>query len=106
MRIVLTLLILSSLMVAGCSRPSDSFILHDRENAVRSAEVQICKKTWPLDRRGQIFVARVPIDCDGEGRLVVELRTGGNTSCKIGYVTPGLELIWDFFVEGGKCQHS
>jgi hypothetical protein len=94
-------LILSAL--GGCDRVDNSFTVEDPQGSVVSAELQLCRTRTELTRDSHEFRAKKPIDCEGEGDVLVHLSSGRTTSCPIEYVTPGAEQRFEFVVEDAKC---
>lgn len=90
--------------LASCKKVDNEFIVRDPGGAISSAEIRLCGKRLSLTKSNDGFSGRIPITCEGEGSILIRLIDGGETSCQIGYVTPGAEQTFEFVVENGQCR--
>lgn len=96
--------LLSLLFASGCKRLVDNkFTIADPEGSVTSAVVQLCGSQVKLSRSKGGFSGYKKVNCDGDGKIVVLLSGGRETSCPIGYVAPGAKQEFPFIVQGGRC---
>jgi hypothetical protein len=99
-----TILILGVLSLISCNRINNEFVILDQKNVVTQAEVRLCGQHLKLVKSGGEFSGTMPITCEGEGSVLLRLSDGNETSCLIGYVTPGIEQSFEFVVEDGHCR--
>ncbi len=98
----LLLLLLS--MSVGCSRVDNTFAIGDPGGNVTSAELRLCGSQIQLSRSDHQLSGKKRVTCEGEGEILVRLSDGRETSCHIGYVTPGAEQNFAFIVENAQCR--
>jgi hypothetical protein len=91
-------------LLCACDAAGNQFAVFDPDVAVLRAELRLCEKTVPMEREGQGLTARMDIDCEGSGAIVLTLRDGRSATCPIGYVTPGAMQNFNFIVEGDRCN--
>lgn len=90
--------------LSSCKKIDNEFIVRDPGGTVSSAELRLCGKRLNLTKSGGEMRGKMPITCEGEGSILVRLADGKETSCRIGYVTPGAEQKFEFVVENGQCR--
>lgn len=103
-RASILLVCLGLLTLVSCKRVSNEFIIHDPEGVVSSAELRLCGDRLQLAKSNDEIRVKVPITCEGEGSILVDLSGGRETACHIGYVTPGGEQTFEFVVQNGQCR--
>ena len=92
-----------AILLTGCSRVNNYFIVRAPSGDVASAEVQLCGKNQLLVQNGSKFKAQMAIHCEGSGKITVRLKDGSETSCPIGYVTHGIEATFEYVIKDGAC---
>lgn len=98
------ILLLSLLpLVEGCDRVDNTFKVTDPGGAVAAAELRLCGSQVKLTQSNHQFGGATAVTCEGEGEILVHLSDGRETSCHIGYVTPGAKQNFEFIVEGAQC---
>jgi hypothetical protein len=90
--------------LTSCNRVSNRFAVYNQNDVVALAEVRLCGKHLRLAKSEGEFTGTMPITCEGEGSVVLRVSDGNETSCLIGYVTPGIEQSFKFVVEDGHCR--
>jgi hypothetical protein len=90
--------------LSSCNRINNEFVIVDQKNVVTQAEVRLCGKQLRLAKSKGEFTGTMPITCEGEGSIFVRLSDGSESSCHIGYVTPGIEQSFEFVVKDGHCR--
>ena len=90
-------------LLIGCQRVNNHFIVSSPSGEVSSAELQLCQKNQPLIQSGTSFKGQMAIDCEGSGKIMVQLKDGSVANCHIGYVTPGMEQKFEFVLKDGAC---
>ncbi|MGE0405500.1 MAG: hypothetical protein AB7O65_04300 [Candidatus Korobacteraceae bacterium] len=90
--------------LSACNRVGNEFVIHDPEGVISSAELDLCGKRLQLTKSEGEIRGEMHITCEGGGSISVHLSDGRETTCHIGYVTPGAEQVFEFVVEGGQCR--
>lgn len=90
--------------LTSCKKVDNEFIIRDPWGEISSAELRLCGNRLNLAKYGSEMRGKIPITCEGEGSILVRLADGKETSCRIGYVTPGAEQTFEFVVEDGQCR--
>lgn len=98
------LMVFGCFSITSCKNVDNEFIIRDPSNVISSAEIRLCGKRLNLTKFSNGFSGRVPIECEGKGSIVIRLINGTETSCPIGYITPGAEQTFEYVVENGRCQ--
>lgn len=101
---LLVLVPLAALLLEGCGAVSNTFVVNDPEGQARAAEVELCGTSTILPASYRGFRGAVPISCEGGGKVLVRFENGRETTCVVGYVTPGAEQQFDYLISDGKCQ--
>lgn len=105
MKRVATLLMVFGLFnLASCKKVDNEFIIRDPANMISSAELRLCGKRLNLTKFEGEMRGKMPITCEGEGSILVRFSDDNETSCRIGYVTPGAEQTFEFVIEAGRCR--
>ena len=94
----------SVLGLFSCKRVMNEFSVRDPEGVVSSAELQLCGENRELRTADGAFKGRLPISCEGEGRISIRFEDASQTTCHVGYVTPGAEQAFDFVVRNRECR--
>ena len=102
-RATVFLFCIGAIALSPCRKVSNEFILHDPDSIVSSAETILCGKHLQLTKSEHEFRGKVLITCEGEGSVLINLKDGKQTSCHIGYVTPGMEQAFEFNIKNGQC---
>ena len=97
-------LLLLLCMSGGCSRVDNTFAISDPGGIVASAELQLCGSQLNLSRSDHQLSGKKHVICEGDGEILVHLSDGRETSCRIGYVTPGAERDFSVIVENAQCR--
>ena len=92
-----------AILPIGCQRVNNYFTVQSPSAEIASAELQLCRKDQPLIQSGTSFKGQMAIDCEGSGKIMVQLKDGSVASCHIGYVTPGMEQKFEFVIKDGAC---
>lgn len=101
------LLICFGLMfLASCQRVENGFVVRDPEGVVATAELRVCGKHQPLSESQGVFSTQLGITCEGSGDIRVRLKNGSETTCPVGYVTPGLKQSLEYKIQDGVCAGS
>lgn len=98
------LMVFGFFSLASCKKVDNEFIVRDPGGTVSSAELKLCGKSLNLTKSENEMRGKMPITCEGEGSILVRFVDGKETSCRIGYVTPGAEQTFEFVVEDGQCR--
>ncbi len=93
-----------ALLLIGCQRVNNYFSVQSPSGEIASAELQLCRKNQLLVQSGSSFKGKMAINCEGAGKIVVNLRDGRETSCPVGYVTPSMETTFEYVIKGGECE--
>lgn len=94
-------------LLAGCQpRIRDTFTVDVADGATTSAVVSVCGVDTPMKRSGSQFEASYPIDCEGEGDVLVRFADGALTKCHLGYITPDAGQDWRFAVRDRSCRDT
>lgn len=101
---VAVILICLGLELSSCKRVSNEFIVRDPGGVISSAELRLCGKSLQLAKSEGEIRGKMSITCEGEGSISVRLSDGRETSCPVGYVTPGAEQAFEFAIENGQCR--
>jgi hypothetical protein len=80
--------ILSSLILVGCTNVQNTFIVEDERQAVADATLVLCGSELPLKRSGRRLWISHAITCEGSGRIRLRYASGDRHDCIVGYVTP------------------
>ncbi len=91
------------ILLTGCTRVNNYFIVRAPSGDIASAELQLCGKNLLLVQNGSKFLARMAISCEGSGKITVRLKDGSQTSCPIGYLTHGIEATFEYVIKDGAC---
>ena len=103
-RAAIILMCLGVFGLSSCKKVSNEFIIRDPEGVVSSAELRLCGKRLQLTKSEGEIRGTMPITCEGDGSILVRLSDGSETTCRIGYVTPGAEQTFEFALENGQCR--
>lgn len=103
-RFVVVISISAMLSISSCMRVNNEFIIDDPEGVVSSAELRLCDKFLKLNRSEGVVRRAMPITCEGAGSILVRLSNGKETTCPIGYVTPGAQDTFRYVIKNGECQ--
>jgi hypothetical protein len=98
------LLVSAACCLTSCMDADNAFIIQDPGDEIASAELRLCGQERALTRSEDALNVTFPISCEGSGHILVRLSDGEETSCPVGYVTPGLEQTFEFTVEDGQCR--
>ena len=90
--------------VSSCNHVTNGVVIYDKGQTMSSAEARLCGRHKPLTKNGAEIRGAIPITCEGDGAILVRLLNGKETTCRIGYVTPGARQDFRFVVEGGQCR--
>lgn len=90
--------------LSSCERVDNEFTIHDQEGEVSSAELRLCGKRLQLAKSEGKARGEMAITCEGEGSILVRLSDGSETTCRIGYVTPGGGQTFEFAIKNGQCR--
>lgn len=105
MKKAVTFLMLAGLFgLSSCQKVSNEFVVRDPEMVVSSAELRLCGNRLNLDRSENELRGTMTITCEGEGSILVRFLDGNETTCRIGYVTPGAQQTFEFVIEDGQCR--
>lgn len=96
-------ILLCSAALAACVRAQNSIDIDTSGSQNVSGVVVLCDKETPLTVRGDHLIATVPITCEGVGEVRLRLGDGASATCKIGYVTPGVDQEFYFLLQRGQC---
>lgn len=102
--ITVLLLVSAACCLASCMNVENAFIIHDPGDEIAAAELRLCGQERALTRSEDALSVTFPISCEGSGSILVRLSDGGETSCPVGYVTPGAEQTFEFTVADGQCR--
>lgn len=98
------LMALALFILASCKAVENQFIIRDPGNVISSAELKLCGESLNLTKSKGEMIGKMPITCEGEGRILISYLDGNETLCQIGYVTPSLQQNFEFVVKGGQCR--
>lgn len=98
------IVLLALLGLSACERASNRFDVRVADGEVIGAELRLCGRQVPLSRSGDRFTGVQPARCEGHGEIQVSFADRQTASCHIGYVTPGLDQVFDFIVRDGRCE--
>jgi hypothetical protein len=105
MKVVANLLMLFAFFsLSSCNDVDNEFIVADPADMVSSAEIMLCGERHDMTRSGSTLQAKMPISCEGSGRILVQLTDSEVISCPIGYVTPGADQRFEFVISAQQCR--
>lgn len=91
------------MLVSGCSRVPNSFVVEDQNRAVASAKLVLCGSETPFERTGDRLVVSKRIECEGSGLVRLRYASGEEHECVVGYVTPGAVQDFTFRATKNGC---
>ena len=96
------ILLLLTVALGGCSK--NTFEVDDPKVLVRSATLQLCGTSTPLQRAGKSFELSRSITCEGDGEVRLIYQEGDPEHCIVGYVTPDMRQDFHFRAEQSSCR--
>ena len=103
MKPAFVIIALGSAALSACAAAKNSVEVDVTDARGATGSVLLCDRETPLSLQGARLKAHVPVTCEGVGEVRLHLGQSGSTTCRIGYVSPGVEQSFLFALRDGEC---
>jgi hypothetical protein len=94
----------ATVLLCACT-PANRFEVIDPGRLAVSGRLELCDRpSREIPRRKDRLEIRIPADCRGSGRIVVELADGRTADCPVRLVAKGLDAWYRYRLTDGACE--